>query len=268
MRHLRTSGIALLVLVWVFTIVVATAGPLIAHLLGTIDPSVPVTRPYDPPSASHLLGTDVLGRDVLARMLQGNIGLIIPPSFAALVSTAIGAALAMASALFPRGRPVIKFVTDILIIIPAMVILLAVITATGGSFFAVAVAAILLSVPLSTKYLGAAAQPLVHAEFVDVARVHGTPTWKIVVGDILPALRRPLLADLGVRFVTIVFLSATAAFLVGASGSSEATWAGMVGSNLGGINLNHWAVTAPVVAIAALTACPALLLDQLTGGRR
>lgn len=84
----------------------------------------------------------------------------------------------------------------------------------------------------------------------------------------MPALRRPIIADVGIRFVSVVFLTATAAFLAGASGSHDSSWAAMIGTGLSGVDLNPWAVAAPTLAIIALTACPALLLEQYSGGRR
>ncbi|AEX47315.1 ABC transporter permease [Corynebacterium diphtheriae] len=273
MIHLRrlslhTVTTSALWLLWILTLIAAIAGPTVATLLGTPDPSQTMTRSFDPPSTLHPLGTDRLGRDLLARMLSGNIGLVIPPAIAAVIATAIGLLLALVASISPLLRAIIRFFGDIVLVIPAMIILLAVITAAEGSFLAVATATVALSVPLSTRYFIAAARPIFAADYVIRARATGS-TWPQIIGQhILPALRRPIIADIGIRFVTVVFLTATAAFLAGTSGAQENSWAAMVSSGLNGVDLNPWAVIAPVVAIIALTACPALLLEQHTGGRR
>ncbi|MGV3114658.1 ABC transporter permease [Corynebacterium freneyi] len=257
-----------LVLIWCAVLACAIAGPLIAGLLGAPDPGEPVGRPFDEPQPGHPLGTDRLGRDLLARMLMGNAALVIPPAIAALASTAAGLAVGLASAALPRWRPVFRWVTETLLVIPAMVILLAVIAATGGNIAAVAAMAVLVSLPMSAKYLDAAARPVLSSGYVEISHATGASWPSIIVRDVLPAMRRPILADAGIRYVAVVFMTATASFLGGASGSGGETWAAMVGAGISGIDLNPWSVVAPVAAIIALTAPPALLTDLATGGRR
>jgi len=77
-----------------------------------------------------------------------------------------------------------------------------------------------------------------------------------------------LIADFSIRFVAVVFLIATASFLTGTSSGADSTWAAMVGAELGGVDLNPWAVVSPTLAIIVLTACPALLLELRMGGKR
>ncbi|MDT9409673.1 hypothetical protein [Corynebacterium rouxii] len=77
-------------------------------MLGTPDPNETMTRSFDPPSSLHPLGTDRLGRDLLARMLNDNIGLVIPPAIAALIATAIGLALALVTSISPALRAITR----------------------------------------------------------------------------------------------------------------------------------------------------------------
>lgn len=267
-RASRRAFAAVLVAVWAAVLVCAIAGPALAAWLGAPDPGEPVGRPFDMPGPGHPLGTDRLGRDLLARMLTGNASLVLPPAAAALASTAAGLAVGVASAALPRLRPLFRWFTETLLVIPAMVILLAVVAATDGDIAAVAAMAVLVSLPMSAKYLDAAARPVLASGFVEIARATGASWPAIIVRDVLPALRRPILADVGIRYVAVVFMTATASFLGGASGAGGETWAAMIGAGISGIDLNPWSVVAPVLAIIALTAPPALLTDLATGGRR
>ncbi|MDO4630667.1 MAG: ABC transporter permease subunit, partial [Corynebacterium sp.] len=106
------------------------------------------------------------------------------------------------------------------------------------------------------------------SQFIEFARATGLSWLQVIFRDVIPALYRPIIADVGIRFVSVVFLTATAAFLAGTSGSHESSWAAMVGTGLSGVDLNPWAIAAPVLAIIALTACPALLLEQYSGCHR
>lgn len=254
--------------VWAAALTAALAGLALASLIGAPDPGEPLARPFDVPGPGHPLGADRLGRDLLARMLMGNAALVVPPALAAVASTAAGLAVGLASAALPRWRPALRLFTETLLVIPAMVVLLAVVAATGGNIAAVSAMAVLVSLPLSAKYLDAAARPVLSSGFVEIARATGVAWPRILFGDVLPALHRPILADVGIRYVAVVFLTATASFLGGAAGAGGETWASMVGAGMSGLDLNMWSVVAPVVAIIALTAPPALLSDLVSGGRR
>lgn len=105
---LRSISTTLLWLIWVSVLIAAIAGPAVATMLGTPDPNETMTRSFDPPSSLHPLGTGRLGRDLLARMLNDNIGLVIPPAIAALIATAIGLALALVTSISPALRAITR----------------------------------------------------------------------------------------------------------------------------------------------------------------
>ncbi|MCK7660129.1 ABC transporter permease [Corynebacterium antarcticum] len=267
----RTSTVMfsiLLLAVWAGAVLTALAGPLIAPVLGLPDPAEPVARPFTAPGPGHPLGTDRVGRDVLARLCMGNMVLVIPPALAAAASTVSGTAVGLTTALCPRLRPWIRFLTDTLLVIPPMIMLLAVISANGVGLPGVTLMAVILSLPLSSRYLEAAAKPVVSSGYVEVRRAAGVPFPVVVIGDVLPAMRRALFADLGIRYVGVVFLTATTAFLGATVGTGTRTWASMVPEALAGLALNPWAAAAPVLLIIALTAPPAILIDIVTGGGR
>lgn len=255
-----------LTLMWLTVLFMALAGPLLSDFFGLCDPTKTMARAFDPPTAQHWLGTDHLGRDVLSRMFLGNAALVVPPALAAFCATSLGLILAFISALSHKAEKILRFCSDVLLAIPAMLLLLIVITATS-SFLAVTLAALCLSVPLSTRYFFSTMRPMLDAGYVEVARATGTRWSRIFVQEILPGMRSAIVADISIRFVTVVFLSATAHFLTEASSAVENTWAGMVGVELRGIDLNPLAVIAPTTAIILLTACPALLLQSYTRRR-
>ena len=267
----RALSIALTVIVlaaWATVIIAALAGPALIDLWGLPDPTAPIARSFDVPSAAHPLGTDHLGRDVAARMLNGNAGLVLPPALVALAASATGVLLAVCSAMSRGAYAVIRFLGDTILAVPTILLVLATVTAIPEGYFAVAVAAFVLSVPMSVRYFYPTVVSALSSGYVEYARATGSSWRTIAVWDILPALRRPIIADFSIRFVAVVFLTATASFLTGTSSGSDATWAAMVGAELGGVDLNPWAVITPTLAIIVLTACPALLLELRMGGQR
>ena len=89
---------------WTAVILAALAGPALSAALGLPDPTAPMSRSFDPPSRTHLLGTDHLGRDVAARMLVGNAALVVPPALVAAAASTVGVLLAVWSATSRRDR--------------------------------------------------------------------------------------------------------------------------------------------------------------------
>ncbi|WP_448852814.1 ABC transporter permease [Corynebacterium sp. 335C] len=267
-RRRPRLGVIVLAVVWGLALAVALAGPLIAGLLGLPDPGEPLTRPFDEPSAAHALGGDRLGRDVLARLLSGNASLVIPPAIAAMLATGLGLVIALAAELRPGLGRVLRLGADAVLVVPGMILVLAAVTAAPGGVVPLLAVSVLIAAPLSSRYLAAAARPVLDSGFVESARVAGEPTWRILLFDVLPALRRPIAADLGLRYVALVFVTATAAFLGASTGGGDVTWPAMAQSGMEGLKLNPWAAAAPCLAVTLLAAPPALLADALLGGRR
>lgn len=258
----------LLFLLWGVALILAVGGPLIATALGVTDPGAPVGRSFSLPSAHAPLGTDRLGRSVLAQLLSGNSILVLPPLLAALASTGLGMVVALLALSFRRLGAVLRIGTDAIMVIPGMILVLAAMSAAPGAVTPLLLTSVLVAIPLSARYLSAAAEPILASGFVESARVAQEPWWRIIVLDILPALRRPMVADLGVRYVGLVFLTATAAFLGASTGSGDLTWPAMAQAGLEGLRLNPWAAAAPCIAVTLLAAPPALIADMVLGGRR
>lgn len=254
--------------VWAGVIIAAIAGSSLIDLFNLPDPTLPMTGAFDSPSKDHPLGTDHLGRDVLARMLSGNSTLVIHPALAAIVASALGIILAVFSAVSRQAYEIIRFISDTILSLPAILLILATVTAIPKGAVAVAVAAVVLSVPMSTRYFYPTVISTLNSGYVAYARATGNNWIKISYQEILPSLRRPVIADLSIRFVAVVFLTATASFLTGSTGTEDSTWAATVGQELGGVGLNSWAIAAPTLAIITLTTCPALLLEMYVGRRR
>ena len=164
--------------------------------------------------------------------------------------------------------PIIRFIGDTILVVPPILIILATVTAVPEGYVAAAVAAFALSVPMSIRYFYPTVAQALGSGYVEYARATGASWRTIAVWDIFPAVRRSLIADFSIRFVAVVFLIATASFLTGTSSGADSTWAAMVGAELGGVDLNPWAVVSPTLAIIVLTACPALLLELRMGGKR
>ncbi len=158
------------------------------------------------PTLAHLLGTDSLGRDVLARLIYGarislSVGLLAP-----VIGLGIGGALGLLAGYF-RGRFEI-FVTggvDVVLAFPPLILAMAVTAFLGQSIVNLTLVLGFLGIPAFTRVARAATLTFSAREFVTAARALGAGHARIILKELLPNVALPLGAFflLGVA-VTIV----------------------------------------------------------------
>jgi peptide/nickel transport system permease protein len=230
-------------------IVVAVAGPWLAP--HPID--APVTAPFARPGSGVILGGDVLGRDVLSRVLHGGRGLLVLALVIAFAATAIGTVVGVVAALRPALGRAVERLVDLAMLVPAvLVVLLVVLSWEGGGRVALAVAATAMSAPYAIRVVASAAAPVVNSGFVEAAAAGGERLWALVWREAVPNLRSTLFTLFGLRFVEAVYVVTAAGFLEVGPQPPAADWALMVRENGPGILLNPWAVLVPSLAVGLL----------------
>ncbi|MFF2661900.1 ABC transporter permease [Kitasatospora sp. NPDC058032] len=245
-------------------VALAVTGPLIAP--EAIDK--PVTMPYGTPDSAAALGGDLLGRDVLSRLLAGGAPLIATALAIAVLVTSAATVLGILAALRPRLGRWLERAADLAILLPAVLgIMLIALAWPGGGRLAVGAAATVLGIPYAVRVVAAAAAPVAATGYVETAAAGGERLWYLMAREVLPNLRATLLALFGLRFVEGVYVVSVAAFLQLGPQPPEADWALMIRENAPGIMLNPWAVAAPCLAIGLLAVSVNLAADALAPAR-
>lgn len=240
--------------------VIALAGP----LLTDGSPTVQVGLPFDAPSAAHPLGTDVIGRDVLARLLHGGAAIVGLAAGATLIAGVLGVLLGVVAGTAPRrvGELLVR-VVDVLGVVPSLLVVLVLAAGFPGSDLAVLVAIVLVSVPFSVRVNRAAVERVAHSGYVELARARGDGWWQVLRHDLLPNIAGTALSETGLRFVAALYLTATAGFLGLGAGAPAANWGRMVAENLPGARLSAVPFIAPAVVLVVLAVAVNLLADGL-----
>ena len=244
-RRGRKPGVLLLVAIgWIALIVLAAA---LADLL-------PIPSPTDMdmlarralPSAQHLLGTDQLGRDELARLIYGarislTVGLLAP-----VIGVTVGGCLGMLAGYF-RGRLETLTVAgvDVLLAFPPLVFALAVTAYLGQSILNLTLVIGVLGIPAFTRVARAVTLSLSEREFVTAARALGATHTRILLRELLPNVALPLLAFflLGVA-VTIVVEGALSFLGLGVPPPAP-SWGSMIGEGRESLDLAPWLAFLP-----------------------
>ncbi|MFC9996135.1 ABC transporter permease [Nocardia sp. NPDC127526] len=209
--------------------------------------------PFAEPNSAAWLGTDRLGRDVFTQLLHGGWGLIVLAGVIAILVAGPSSVLGALAALRPRIGVVVERGADLAVLMPPVLgVLLVMLSWPESGVFGLITVAVLFGIPYCTRVFAAAAAGVAATGYVEAARVSGESTTHIVFREMLPNMRELCWAQLGLRFVTGMYIAAAAAFLQLPGTLGAANWAIMVRENATGMLLNPWAVLAPSLAIAVV----------------
>lgn len=209
---------------------VVTVVALLAPLLHLADPNLQdLGNRLGGPGSGHVLGTDTLGRDMLARLAWGaRISLTVGYA-STLLGMALGTALGMAAG-YLRGRleSVIVSGLDALLAFPALVLILAVTTFVGHDIRIIVGVIGFLGIPAFARVARANTLALAQREFVLAARAMGASELRILLLEILPNIVAPVLT-FGLLAVAVAMIAeGTLAFLGLSVPLPAASWGAMV----------------------------------------
>jgi peptide/nickel transport system permease protein len=241
-----------------FVLLVAVAGPLLAPH----DPAQPIGLPGETPSASALLGTDGLGRDVLSRVLHGGLTVIGLGIAAAAVSYIGGLTIGLAAG-YSRNLldSTLMRGVDVLLAFPPLLFVLVLVTGAGTGAAVLVLAVGIVQVTGISRIVRAATLEVSVSGYVEAAVARGERTPAILRREILPNIMAPVLADFGLRFTYAIVIIASMNFLGLGLAPPAADWGLMVAENRQFITLNLWGVLAPAILLAVLTIAVNLIGD-------
>ena len=254
-----------------------SAAWLVLLLLASL--TAPLWEPYpvddqDPthtlagPSASHWLGTDELGRDVLTRIAAGSWISVGPAMLAVVVAFGIGIPLALLAAEHGRWveRGFSRF-AELLLALPAVIILLAFVGAVGVHPWAImTVLGVLLSAAVYRVFLGQA-QSLRTRLYVDAARVNGVSSLRVNLRHVLPAMLTTIAVQAAQLFAVSILIEAGLAFMGFGPSVPAPSWGGLIADASQSVYTDPWLMV-PTGVVLALTVIAANVLADAVGGER
>ena len=209
-RQLRRYGLAWagsgIVLAW---LLVALLAPWVAPYPPD---AVDVANRLAPPSAAHWLGTDILGRDVLSRLIFGARVSLLAGFSVVLLGASIGTAVGILAAwLRGWGEEAIMRVTDLVLCFPPIILALALAAALGIGTTNTIVAMLVVWWPKFARLARSLALVQRSQEYVEAATVLGLAQMRILTRHVLPNTLGPIAVlctlDLGIAILTFAGLS-------------------------------------------------------------
>jgi peptide/nickel transport system permease protein len=229
---------------------------------GLGDPSI--LDKFRPPSIAHPLGTDNLGRDVLARILFGgrtslSVGFLVV-AIAVLIGTPLGA---IAGYYGGWLDDLIMRTTDVFLAFPSLLLAMAIAGALGPSFAHAMIAISLTWWPWYTRLVRAQTVSLRERYFIEAARSIGVPGPAIIARHVLPNVLTPVMVQGTMDLGSAILTGAAISFIGLGVQPPTAEWGSMI--SIGRIYFieRPWLAGAAGAAIFLVTLAFNLLGDAL-----
>jgi peptide/nickel transport system permease protein len=207
-----------LAVVSLLIIILFVIGVIFAPLLtpypeqGQGDPNI--LEKFQPPSRDHPLGTDYLGRDVLARILFGGRSSLSIGFLVVFVASVIGIPLGAIAGYFGGWiDDLIMRITDMFLAFPPLLLAIAIAAALGASFVNAMIAIAFTWWPWYARLVRAQTLSLREEYFIEAARSIGVSDFNIIVRHILPNVLTPVVVQATMDIGSAILTGAAISFI-------------------------------------------------------
>jgi peptide/nickel transport system permease protein len=242
-RGMVVFGMVVLVLLFITAI--------FAPWLAPYDPYLPGQAPsLAQPSREHLLGTDLIGRDTLSRLIYGSRTALEVGFVSVGIASVFGVVLGILAGYF-RGavNVVIMRAMDALLCFPMILLALVVASVLGGGIQNVIIALSIATIPGYARVTCGLTLSLKENDYVLAQRSLGSGDLRTMLRHILPNAFPPLIVLLTMQLGNLILAEAALSFLGIGIAPPGAAWGGMVNDGYKYLRTNPVLSFAPCIAI-------------------
>jgi len=240
-----------------------------APLIAQFDPNaniLPFAKPGVVAASGHTfwLGTDHMGRDILSRLVWGSRTVLIYAPLATFSAYTVGILMGLMAGY--RGGlvdDILSRISDIILSFPVLVLYIIVIATIGASGFNIVIAITFASSPGIMRIVRGLVLDLRNRDYVAAAQTRGESDWRIMLVEILPNARGPLIVDACLRLGYVIITIGVLGFLGLGLPPPDPDWGGMVNETRQMAMVFPHMTLAPCIAISSLILGFNLLADGL-----
>lgn len=200
-------------------------GLLALLLLGAAAAAAPWLAPWDPeemdvmgvmgpPSPAHPFGSDVMGRDVLSRVLHALRASLLVSTSAVLLSLLVAVPLGLLAGYFGRWvDSVVSRGLDMILVLPAMLLAITFIAILGPGSVVAALAIAVIYLPILARVMRTGAMVVTRNDYVLGARARGASHLRILLTHVLPNALGPVIVQASILAGFALQLEAGLSFL-------------------------------------------------------
>jgi peptide/nickel transport system permease protein len=235
----------------------------------------PLIAPYDPLAASwsavrkppswlHLLGTDEIGRDVLARVIYGARASLLAGVVSVSISIAVGVPIGLLAGYvggFVDG--LLMRITDAMLACPFLVLAIALAAFLGPNLLNAMVAIGIAATPYFIRLTRAQTMATKVEDYVEAAKAVGNPHWRIVLRHILPNITGVIVVQATLTIAMAIIAEASLSFLGLGQQPPDPSWGSMLNTAKNFLAQAPWMAWWPGLAIFTVVLSFNLLGDGL-----
>ena len=243
----RRSKLAMFALVYVALMtLIALLAP-----VWRLDPyAIDLAHRLAPPDAAHVLGTDELGRDILARMMFGARVSLAVGFFATLISVVVGSFFGAIAGYYGRAADwVVSRLIEIVLCFPFLFLVLGIVALFRPSLATIMIALGLTTWTNEARYVRAEFLRIRELEFAQAARASGARDARIIFRHLLPNLVAPIIVYTTLLIPTNILFEAALSFLGVGVQPPTASWGAMIADAIEIFDTAWWYMTFPGVAL-------------------
>ncbi|MFT5722177.1 MAG: peptide/nickel transport system permease protein [Motiliproteus sp.] len=264
---LRESKMGLIgAIICLFWVLIA----IFAEQLAPFDPVsnlMPMQKPLAvyPAGGTFWLGTDLLGRDILSRIIFGTRTVLIYAPLATFCAYVVGIIMGLAGGYY-QGRvdTLLSFLANIILSFPVLVLYILIIASIGASGLNIILAVTFASAPGIFRIVRGLTMDLRNREYVAAAQTRGESGLWIMFVEILPNARGPLIVDACLRMGYVIITIGVLGFLGMGLPPPTPDWGGMISEARKLFPVFPHMAIFPCIAISTLV----LGLNMLSDGLR
>ena len=244
-RFQRNRSAVLGLVILSVVLVMAAAAPLVFPA----NPFALIGKPMTPPSMEHLLGTDTLGRDVLAGIFHGSRTSLIIGLIATLVSVSIGSVIgALAGYYGGLADDALMRLTEFFQTIPNFLFAIVLVAIMTPSIESIVIAIAVVTWPAVARLVRGEFMGLRNREFIQACTGIGMSDLRIAVLHILPNCLAPIIVIGSLMVATAILVESGLSFL-GLGDPNVMSWGYLVGAGRTVLRTAWWVCTFPGIAI-------------------
>jgi peptide/nickel transport system permease protein len=203
-----------------------------------------------PPSAEHLLGTDLFGRDILSRIIYGGRISLLVGVVAVAIGGTIGVVLGLVSGYYGGWVDhILMRCMDALNAFPAILLAIAIIGAVGAGLLNLELAVAVTSVPLFARITRASVLEVRGLDYIAVARSLGTRSIRIILRHVLPNSVGPVIVVATLQIASAILAASALSFLGLGVQPPTPEWGSMLADGRGYLTTAPWVSLFPGLAI-------------------
>ena len=201
----------------------------------------------EPPSLTHLFGTDAVGMDVLSRTIYApRIDLTIAIT-GTLVSSILGSLVGALVGYYSDGRGwrawlsfAVMRAADVLQAFPVFVFAIALVAALGQSIQTVVLAIAFVNIPIYLRLMRAQVLTIRRMRYVEAALVAGMSDMQTIVRHVVPNAMAPILAQLSTNVGWGILLTAALSFIGAGVRAPTPEWGSMIATGFQNVVTGQW----------------------------